>query len=92
MPKACAHVTISGKVQGVYYRLETRDQAIALRVKGWVKNLPDGRVEGFFEGDREKVEALVAWCRQGPPRAAVSEVKVKWEECRGDFDDFKVAR
>ena len=92
MPKACAHVTISGKVQGVYYRLETRDQAISLRVKGWVKNLPDGRVEGFFEGDREKVEALVAWCRQGPPRSAVSEVKVKWEEYRGDFDDFKVAR
>jgi len=91
MSQATAHVIITGNVQGVYYRLETRNRAIPLGVTGWVKNLPDGRVEGFFEGEREKVEALIAWCRQGPPRASVAGVDVKWREYSGAFDDFEVA-
>lgn len=91
MSKARAHVIISGKVQGVYFRVETREQALALRVAGWVRNRPDGTVEGIFEGDREKVEKLIHWCRQGPPKAEVSGVQTEWEEYLGDFTGFKIS-
>lgn len=91
MAKARAHVIISGKVQGVYFRIETLEQALPLGVAGWVRNKPDGTVEGVFEGDREKVEELIHWCRQGPPKAAVSGVHTEWEEYTGDFTDFKIS-
>lgn len=90
MSKVRAHVLISGKVQGVYYRLETREQAIAAGVTGWVRNRPDRSVEGVFEGARESVEKLIAWCRKGPPMASVREVQVKWEPCRNEFDRFDI--
>ncbi|MCL6636134.1 MAG: acylphosphatase [Peptococcaceae bacterium] len=90
MAKARAHVIISGKVQGVYYRAWTREQALALGVAGWVRNRPDGTVEGVFEGEREAVEKLTVLCRQGPPRAAVSGVQVEWEEYRGEFPRFEI--
>ncbi len=90
MSKVRAHVIISGMVQGVYFRAETRDQALWLGVTGWVKNKPDGRVEGLFEGEREGVEKLISWCRQGPPEAEVSDVAVTWESYRGEFPKFKI--
>lgn len=90
MPEARAHVVISGKVQGVYYRVETRDQARSLGVTGWVRNMPDGRVEGLFEGERGYVEKLIEWCRQGPPRARVSDVTVEWQAGRGEFCGFEI--
>lgn len=90
MPEARAHVVISGKVQGVYYRVETRDQAKSLGVTGWVRNMPDGRVEGLFEGERGCVEKLIEWCRQGPPRARVSDVAVEWQDGRGEFCGFEI--
>lgn len=92
MSKGRAHVIISGKVQGVYFRAGTRDQALALGVAGWVRNRPDGTVEGVLEGDREKVEELIRWCRQGPPRAAVSGVQIEWEDYRGGFNGFEITR
>jgi acylphosphatase len=85
-------VIIKGRVQGVYFRYETRQQALALGVKGWVKNRPDGAVEGVFEGDRECVKKLVEWCRQGPPDAEVTELQAKWEELRSNRCDFSCFR
>jgi len=78
------HVFVSGKVQGVYYRATTREEARELGVDGWVRNLEDGRVEAVFEGDPEAVRAMVAWCHTGSPRAAVDDVAVEHEEPAGE--------
>ena len=74
-----AHVFITGQVQGVSFRYYTRQEALVLGLTGWVKNLPDGRVEAVFEGDKHKVNAMLAWCRQGTPSAAVTNVNLTWE-------------
>ncbi len=81
-----AHVWITGRVQGVAFRAYTVDEASARGVGGWVRNTPDGRVESVFEGDRAAVEAMIAWCRKGPPAARVSSVDVVWEEPKGERD------
>lgn len=91
MPKVRAYVVISGRVQGVYYRALTREQARELGVNGWVKNRPDRKVEGLFEGDREEVDKLISWCRQGPPVADVTAVDVDWGNYTGEFSGFKIA-
>ncbi|MDY7082529.1 MAG: acylphosphatase [Halobacteria archaeon] len=91
MTQKRAHVFVSGKVQGVYYRANTRDTAREKDVKGWVKNLADGRVEAVFEGEKEKVESMVEWCHEGSPRAEVEDVEVEWEEPEGNgFDGFEI--
>lgn len=87
---ARAQVLISGRVQGVFYRARTRDQALARGLTGWVKNLPDGRVAAVFEGEREKIEDILAWCRKGPPYARVEEVWVDWQPYQGEFHDFTI--
>ena len=79
-----AHVWISGRVQGVAFRAYTIDEASARGVTGWVRNMPDGRVEAVFEGEKAVVEAMIAWCRKGPPAALVSSVEVTWEEPTGE--------
>lgn len=79
-----AHVLISGRVQGVCFRAYTVDEAAAVGVTGWVRNTSDGGVEAVFEGDRSAVEAIVAWCRKGPPAARVSNVEVVWGEPQGE--------
>ncbi|OPY58138.1 MAG: Acylphosphatase [Pelotomaculum sp. PtaU1.Bin035] len=91
MSQARARIVISGKVQGVYFRARTQEQAFALKVMGWVKNSTGGTVEGVFEGNRENVEKLIDWCRQGPPKAVVSGVQVEWEDYRGEFSSFVIA-
>ncbi len=75
-----AHVFVSGRVQGVYYRATTKETAQRSDINGWVKNLDDGRVEAIFEGDREAVEAMVEWCHTGSPRARVDDVEVEYGE------------
>ncbi|MBW1992668.1 MAG: acylphosphatase [Deltaproteobacteria bacterium] len=87
---ARAQVLISGRVQGVFYRAYTRDQARARGLKGWVRNLPDGRVAAVFEGQRSSIEDMLAWCRQGPPYAMVEDVQVEWQPYRGDLQDFRI--
>lgn len=77
---ARAQVVISGRVQGVFFRHETARRARSRGVNGWVRNLPDGRVEAVFEGTRDSVESLIRWCREGPSMAAVSSVDVEWQE------------
>ncbi|BAT71395.1 acylphosphatase [Thermosulfidibacter takaii ABI70S6] len=85
-----AHIWVSGKVQGVFYRATAKEIAKRLRLKGWVRNLPDGRVEIVAEGDEDALRAFVDWCWEGPPLARVEDVKVVWEEATGEFDDFYV--
>lgn len=75
-----AHVFISGKVQGVWFRGTTKQIAETLGLSGWVRNLPDGRVEAVFEGSEEDVRKAVEWCHKGPPSARVEKVEVFYEE------------
>ena len=84
MGLARARVLISGKVQGVYFRGSTEDEALSRGLAGWVRNTPVGEVEAVFEGEREAVEAMIAWCRRGPSAARVTKVEVSWEEPRGE--------
>ena len=84
-----AHVHVSGNVQGVFYRANTRDTARELDVDGWVRNLKDGRVEAVFEGPEQAVEELIDWCHEGSPAADVSAVDVEYEQPKG-LDGFEV--
>ena len=88
--KIRAHIFVSGKVQGVFYRENTRKKAEKLGVTGWVKNLRDGRVEAVFEGDKKKVEEMVNWARKGPIWAKVEALDVIWEDYRGEFNGFEI--
>jgi acylphosphatase len=88
--KIRAHVIVTGKVQGVFYRAETVSKAKQLRLTGWVRNLPDGRVEGIFEGEETNVQKMVDFCRRGPPNAYVVDVEVRRQEWKGEFDNFTV--
>jgi acylphosphatase len=84
-----AHVYVSGDVQGVFFRYETRQRAKWCGVGGWVRNLPDGRVEAVFEGPEEDVERMVRWCREGPLGARVTELEVGREKPEG-LESFEV--
>ncbi|QRV14539.1 acylphosphatase [Haloterrigena salifodinae] len=84
-----AHVFVSGTVQGVYYRANTRDTARERGVDGWVKNLDDGRVEAIFEGPEDAVEGMIEWCHTGSPAADVEDVEVEYEEPQGE-DGFEI--
>jgi len=88
--KVRAHVYISGRVQGVFFRSETQDEAVKQNVTGWVKNLPDRRVEAVFEGEKENVEKVVEFCRRGPYGARVTKVDVHWQNFTGEFKNFKI--
>lgn len=88
--KVRAHVVVSGMVQGVFFRSETQDEARIQNVTGWVRNLPDGRVEAVFEGEKDRVDTLIELCRRGPPGARVANVEVAWESYTGEFRDFRI--
>lgn len=88
--KTRAHVYVSGRVQGVFFRNTVADLADHLNVVGWVRNLSDGRVETILEGESSNVEKIVEFCKRGPPGAYVRDLEVKWEEWRGEFTDFKI--
>ena len=81
-----AHVWFSGRVQGVFFRANTEKKARELGVRGWVRNLSDGRVETIFEGEESDVNALIEWCRTSQPYARVTDVEVAWEEPKGERD------
>jgi acylphosphatase len=85
-----AHAIISGRVQGVFFRMETKKEADRNRVKGWVRNRPDGTVEAVFEGEQNGVIATLEWCKQGSPMAQVNKVDITWEDYRGDYADFAI--
>lgn len=88
MEKVRAHVLISGRVQGVFYRSFTEDVAHSLGLKGWVKNCSNGKVEAVFEGKKEDIEKAISLCYKGPPAARVSNIDVQWEDFKGEFDIF----
>lgn len=90
-PRAAARVVIQGRVQGVWYRQSCANEASRLGVAGWVRNLPDGSVEAFVEGEPSALEALVRWCHRGPPRASVERVVVDASEPVGT-QGFEVRR
>jgi acylphosphatase len=77
-------VIVQGSVQGVFFRAEARDRARSLGLAGWVRNVPDGTVEAVFEGEDERVESMVEWCRRGPAGARVENVDVEWSEPKGE--------
>ena len=85
-----AHLIISGRVQGVYYRYSTQQEAMRLGLTGWVRNLPNGNVEAAVEGNEATVERMIEWCRQGPAGARVSEVEQTLTEASGEFEEFKI--
>ena len=74
---------VSGRVQGVFFRDSTQEKAEALGLSGWVRNLPDGRVEAVFEGSEDRVAEMISWCEEGPPMASVEEVSTEQEEPEG---------
>ena len=88
--KTRAHVYVSGRVQGVFFRSSVADLAGSLGVLGWVRNLSDGRVETVLEGEKGDVEKVVDFCKRGPPGAYVEDLEVRWEEWRGEYSDFRV--
>lgn len=83
-------VTVRGLVQGVSFRYHTRQRALQLTVTGWVRNLPNGDVQGCFEGDEKDVQALIDWCREGPSLAEVEKVIVEKKDFSGEFQGFHV--
>lgn len=81
---------IEGRVQGVGFRHYTKTSARQNGAKGWVKNLPDGRVEAVFEGDEGTLKRMIELVKQGPASSRVSDVEIRWENAEDDFDDFRV--
>lgn len=90
MDKTRAHVIISGLVQGVFFRYETRMRAQSLGLTGWAMNRSDGRVEAVFEGNKDALETIVRWCHRGPSGAVVDNVDVEWGNYTGEFNGFSV--
>jgi acylphosphatase len=86
------HLLVSGRVQGVSYRAHTRRKAQQLGLVGWVRNLPDGRVEALATGPREGLLALVAWCHEGPEHARVTDVQAEWSDRDAPFPSFEIRR
>ncbi len=90
MAEKKARLIISGRVQGVYYRYSTQQEALRLGLTGWVRNLPSGDVEAVVEGDGSKVEELIKWCRAGPAGAAVRDIQMELGKASGEFDLFEI--
>ena len=89
MTAVARHVSVTGRVQGVFFREWTRNQASELEVTGWVRNCPDGRVDMHIEGDEAAVRQLIDRLHRGPPAANVQDVHL-WDVELCDFDDFEV--
>jgi acylphosphatase len=85
-----AHAIVIGRVQGVFFRMETQSAAERIGVSGWVRNKRDGSVEAVFEGKETKVATILEWCKKGPPHARVDRLDVVWEDYTGEFDAFEI--
>ncbi|MBI3013542.1 MAG: acylphosphatase [Candidatus Tectomicrobia bacterium] len=90
MAKKRVHLWVSGLVQGVGFRFVAERQALRLDLRGWVRNLRNGRVELMAEGEESNLRELVRWCHQGPSGARVTDVEVEWEPCQDEFNGFEI--
>ncbi len=90
MEIARLHIVIEGRVQGVFFRASTIEESCKLGLTGWVRNCPDGRVEAVFEGDMDKIDRIIEWCKKGPPGAVVRNVETMWEQATGEYDSFSI--
>lgn len=88
--KKRVYAKITGRVQGVCFRMETKRAAIANGVCGWVRNMPDGSVEAMFEGGKNDVDAVIAWCGQGPSFSRVNNVVTEDGPYSGDYSSFDI--
>jgi len=88
--KTNTHVLISGRVQGVWFRANTKKKAEQLGLKGWVRNTNNGCVEAVFQGDEKKVNEMINWCHQGPPLSKVEKVDVTKKQSIDIFEDFRI--
>lgn len=88
--KSSVHVFISGRVQGVWFRANTKQKAEMLGLTGWVRNTDDGRVEAIFEGEENNVDEMIKWCYKGPSLAKVMKVDVKKQNAINEFDCFSI--
>ncbi len=86
------HLLISGRVQGVWYRASTLARARELGLTGWVRNLAGGRVEAVAEGPRPQLDALLAWCHDGPVLARVDGIETTWSDATGEHESFTTRR
>jgi len=84
------HIVVEGLVQGVFYRASTLKTAQQLNLTGYVRNLPDGKVEIVAEGNGDQIDRLISWCRQGPTHAEVANVEVTEQDYRGEFRNFNI--
>ena len=89
-PILSVRLRITGRVQGVYYRASTVQQAQILGLSGWVMNCPDGAVEALAEGSKAKLEEFIAWCHQGPRGARVAQVDVSWQNAQNTLRGFTI--
>jgi len=85
-----AHVIIKGRVQGVFFRVKTKQTADGLNVSGWVRNKSDGTVEAVFEGKKNDVIPVINWCHQGPSRSVVTDVNVTWHDYKKEYKKFSI--
>jgi acylphosphatase len=83
-------VLVAGRVQGVFFRASTREEARRLHLDGFVRNLTDGRVHGVFEGDEAALERMLRWCREGPAGSRVDRVESTWTEATGELGGFTI--
>ena len=88
--KAQVQIVVRGRVQGVFFRGAAAQEARALGLSGWARNLPDGRVAILAEGERRNLEMLFAWAHQGPPAARVEELEAEWSEYKGELHGFDI--
>ncbi len=88
--KVRARVIIIGRVQGVFFRLETQRAAGRYKVSGRVRNKRDGTVEAVFEGEKARVDEILEWCQQGSPGAVVEHVNLEWEKYTGEYPGFEI--
>ena len=84
------HIIIEGRVQGVFFRASAKDQADALKLHGWVRNLPGGSVEIEAEGRKDNIENFLDWCHKGPPNAVVTNIEIEYFRPTGEFSTFNI--
>ena len=88
--KVCAYILLSGRVQGVAFRYYARNIANELEVRGWIKNLPNGKVELMVEGSKNSVKLMIEWCKKGPRMAEVEDIEVAWLPYSGKYNQFQL--